>query len=189
MAVGWSPLGSYSDTSLKAMPPSLFSGRGGPVRHEQRQAARDQRMRGDHRLLGQHLARALGALVRLGQDGVEATPSCLEAARGRRRVAQRGEGGGRGAAGTAPAAPRRSRPRPERLVSGVPPAASAGGGGGLPDLPREGRGLGVVSETRELRVSRGDARAERVRENGASADLGGGAWGRYMARGRGGGKL
>ena len=29
MAVGWSPFGSYSDTSLKATPPSLFSGRGG----------------------------------------------------------------------------------------------------------------------------------------------------------------
>jgi hypothetical protein len=33
----------------------------------------------------------------------------------------------------------------ERLVSGVPPAPSTGGAGGLPDLPREGRGLGVVS--------------------------------------------
>ena len=29
MAVGWSPLGSYSDTSVKATPPSDFSGRGG----------------------------------------------------------------------------------------------------------------------------------------------------------------
>ena len=33
----------------------------------------------------------------------------------------------------------------ERRVSGVPLRASAGGGGGLPDLPREGRGRGVVS--------------------------------------------
>ena len=33
----------------------------------------------------------------------------------------------------------------ERRVSGVPLSASAGGGGGLPDLPREGRGRGVVS--------------------------------------------
>src|SRR5215207_706831 len=43
----------------------------------------------------------------------------------------------------------------ERLVSGVPAPVSAGAAGGLPDLPREGRGLGVVSETRCLDVSRG----------------------------------
>ena len=36
----------------------------------------------------------------------------------------------------------------ERLVSGVPPARSAGGGAGLPDLPREARGRGVVSGPR-----------------------------------------
>src|SRR5205807_5608553 len=41
----------------------------------------------------------------------------------------------------------------ERLVSGVPPARSAGGGDGLPDLPREGRGFGVVSETGGLVAS------------------------------------
>jgi hypothetical protein len=39
------------------------------------------------------------------------------------------------------------------LVSGVPSARSMGGGGGLPDLPRDGRGRGVVSETRDLVVS------------------------------------
>jgi hypothetical protein len=31
------------------------------------------------------------------------------------------------------------------LVSGVPLTPSRGGAGGLPDLPREGRGLGVLS--------------------------------------------
>src|SRR4249920_3676660 len=41
----------------------------------------------------------------------------------------------------------------DRLVSGVPPARSAGGGAGLPDLPREARGRGVVSETRAFGVS------------------------------------
>jgi hypothetical protein len=34
------------------------------------------------------------------------------------------------------------------FVVGVPLAVSPGGGAGLPDLPRDGRGLGVVSETR-----------------------------------------
>ena len=57
------------------------------------------------------------------------------------------EGGGnarrQGPAGTARCAS--AKPLAERLVSGVPPAPSAGGGGGLPDLPREGRGRGVVS--------------------------------------------
>ena len=64
------------------------------VRLERRHAARDQRVRRDHRLLGQHLAGALGALVRLGQDGVERRRHALDAARGRGGVAQRGEGGG-----------------------------------------------------------------------------------------------
>ena len=66
----------------------------------------------------------------------------------------------------------------ERRVSGVPPAPSTGGGDGLPDLPREGRGRGVLS--------RSDAPAERSREDGASADLGGEAWGIYGAGRRGG---
>ena len=136
-------------------------------------------MRGDHRLLGQHLARALGALVRLGQDGVERRrhvsmlreggPELRSAGRVR-PVADSpppcGEGLGvgelavrlrsplpvpppRGGRGRPPTGAGRNgaldsaKPRAERLVSGVPPAPSAGGGGGLPDLPREGRGLGV----------------------------------------------
>jgi hypothetical protein len=43
----------------------------------------------------------------------------------------------------------------DRRVSGVPPEPSRGGAGGLPDLPREGRGRGVVSETRALDPSLG----------------------------------
>jgi hypothetical protein len=39
---------------------------------------------------------------------------------------------------------------PKPRVPGVPPAVSAGGAGGLPDLPRDGRGRGVVSETRDF---------------------------------------
>ena len=35
---------------------------------------------------------------------------------------------------------------PKPLVPGVPTAVSAGGAGGLPERPREGRGFGVVSE-------------------------------------------
>jgi hypothetical protein len=38
-----------------------------------------------------------------------------------------------------------ANPLAERLVAGVPATPSAGGAGGLPDLPREGRGRGVVS--------------------------------------------
>jgi len=68
----------------------------------------------------------------------------------------------------------------------------------LPDLPREGRGLGVVSRsgapaerTREdgasdLGVERGDAEAARLRGAGASSrgpDLGGRGMGRNMGRG------
>jgi hypothetical protein len=45
-----------------------------------------------------------------------------------------------------------AKPRAERFVSGVPPACSSGGAAGLPDLPREGRGLGVMSDSRNLDV-------------------------------------
>ena len=121
---------------------------------------------GDHRLLGQHLARALGALVRLGQDGVERRRHALDAARGRRGVAQRGQGGGRRAAGTAPAAPRRSPAAVERRVSGVPPAPSTAGATACRTCRARGAGAGW---------SRG-------------ANSGGGAWGIYGA-GRGGGQL
>ena len=78
----------------------------------------------------------------------------------RRRGGWRADAGRNGACGASakPAAA-------ERLVSGVPPARSAGGGAGLPDLPREGRGRGVVS---------------------GAVIWGGGAWGRYMAWGGGG---
>ena len=50
-----------------------------------------------------------------------------------------GIGGKNGACGASP------RALAERLVSGVPLTPSRGGAGGLPDLPREGRGRGVVS--------------------------------------------
>ena len=60
-------------------------------------------------------------------------------------------------------------PLADRLVSGVPPTPSRGGAGGLPDLPRDGRGRGVVSETRDF-----------------ECPWGCGAWGIYGAgRGRG----
>ena len=68
----------------------------------------------------------------------------------------------------------RPRAAAERFVSGVPAALSTGGAAGLPDLPREGRGLGVVS------------RGARGREAGASSrgpDLGGRGMGRNMGRG------
>ena len=42
---------------------------------------------------------------------------------------------------------------PKPLVPGVPAVVSDGGAGGLPDLPREARGRGVVSETRGEDVS------------------------------------
>jgi len=60
----------------------------------------------------------------------------------------------------------------ERLVSGVPLRASAGGGGGLPDLPREGRGRGVVS-----------------RAGAGAGDLGGRGMGELYGVGWGGGKF
>ena len=89
-------------------------------------------------------AGTLGALVRLGQDGIQR----------RRHVSMLRDGGpvlrraGRVEGGRGQE--RRLRRLGEalaleRLVSGVPPAPSTGGAGGLPDLPREGRGLGVVS--------------------------------------------
>lgn len=66
-----------------------------------------------------------------------------------------------GACGASP------KPLPRRLVSGVPAEVSRGGGGGLPDLPREARGWGVVSALRE------DVAAERTREDGTSSRVGG----------------
>ena len=96
MAVGWSPLGSYSDTSLKATPPSDFSGRGGRCGMNCGRLPDTSGMAGDHRLLGQHLARALGALVRLGQDGVQRRRHVADAARRRPDVAQGGQGRGGG---------------------------------------------------------------------------------------------
>ena len=147
MAVGWSPLGSYSDTSLKAMPPSLFSGRGGRCGVN---GGCSPDTSGCVAIIGcsaSTCARPLGALVRLGQDGVEGSRHALDTARGRAACA--GRGGWRARrAGTAPAAPRRSPAAAERLVSGVPPARSTGGAGGLPDLPREGRGRGWCRRAR-----------------------------------------
>jgi hypothetical protein len=55
-------------------------------------------------------------------------------------------------------------PPPDRLVSGVPAALSIGGAAGLPDLPREGRGRGVVS-----RSDVGERENARVREADASS--------------------
>ena len=51
---------------------------------------------------------------------------------------------------------------PKPRVPGVPAAVSEGGAGGLPDLPRDGRGRGVVSETRGL----GDVSLGRVAGHG-----------------------
>jgi hypothetical protein len=67
------------------------------------------------------------------------------------------------------------------LVSGVPAAVSAGGAGGLPDLPREARGRGVVSDFGgrgmgeiygvELRVEQRDARGIRSRRERKPRDV------------------
>ena len=205
MAVGWSPLGAYSDTILKLMPPSDFSGRGGrcgvnsgrlpetsgcaaiigcwastwrarSLRScglassalsdavmssmlrdggpEARRAGRVERARrgsgrapgsplpacgerasGEGRGTASHSLRALelapaphpiplpALMERCGEVGV---------ARGE------GEAGRNGACDSA-------KPLEECLVSGVPPTPSRGGAGGLPDLPREARGRGVLS--------------------------------------------
>jgi hypothetical protein len=89
----------------------------------------------------------------------------------------RGEGEGRnGALDSA-----RPRAAAERLVSGVPAALSTGGAAGLPDLPREGRGLGVVSRGG---VEREDAEGARLR---VVPELGGRGMGRNMGRGAGAG--
>ncbi len=137
----------------------------GPVRDELRQAARHQRVRGDHRLLGQHLARALGALVRLGQDGVERRRHALDAARGRADLAQRGEGGRAWRAGTAPAAPRRSPARRNAASPACRRRALRAAGTACRICRARGGGAGWCrGQTR---------RPSAVREDGASPDLGG----------------
>ena len=142
MAVGWSPLGSYSDTSLKATPPSDFSGRSRPVRHELRQAARHQRMRRRSSAArpaprAPRSERSCG-LARMAFSDAVMSPMLREGGPVLRSAGKVDGLAGRNGACGASAKPCAV----ERLVSGVPPAPSAGGAGGLPDLPREGRGRG-----------------------------------------------
>ena len=152
----------------------------GPVRDELRQAARHQRMRGDHRLLGQHLARALGALVRLGEDGVERRRHALDAARGRPDLAQRGEGGRARRAGTAPAAPRRSPARWNAASPACRRRPLRAGGTACRTCRARGGGAGWCRGRRAGRAF--------TRGRGVGGFRGAGHGG-YMARERRGGKL
>ena len=65
-----------------------------PVRCEGALGAGHQRVRGQHRLLGEHGAGAVGALVRAGEQGIEARRHVGEVAGGRGGIAEGGEGGG-----------------------------------------------------------------------------------------------
>ena len=129
------------------MPPSRLLRARRAVRRERRLVAGDERVRRQHRLLRQHL---LGAL----RSARRAWPA---ARRGSARSCSPAMRAGAAPAGAAPAASaeaaRRNRrpavaPRRSRAgLVGVPAAVSAGGAGGLPDLPREARGFGVVSDS------------------------------------------
>ena len=148
MAVGWSPLGSYSDTSLKATPPSDFSGRGGRCGMN---CGRLPDTSGWPAIIGcsASTARARSerscGLARMAlSDAVML--SMLREGGPTWRSAGRVDGlAGRNGACGASAKPWDTAWAAERRVSGVPPAPSTGGAGGLPDLPREGRGRGVLS--------------------------------------------
>ena len=144
MAVGWSPLGSYSDTSLKATPPSDFSGRGGRCGMN---SGRLPDTSGCAAIIGCSASTCLAFSERscgLASSALRLAVmlSMLREGGPTWRSAGRvdGDAGRNGACG-ASANPCAT----ERRVSGVPPAPSTGGGAGLPDLPREGRGRGVLS--------------------------------------------
>ena len=155
MAAGWSPLGVMSETIWKAMPPSLFSGRGGRCGVN---AGMPPDTSGCAAIIGCWLStsrarseRSAGLASSALRDAVmsaklrEGGPVLRRAGR-----VERLAGGGDGVANSDAAAGRNGAcgasanpAAADRLVSGVPPARSAGGGGGLPDLPREARGFGV----------------------------------------------
>ncbi len=93
MAVGWSPLGSYSDTSLKAMPPSDFSGRGGRCGMN---AGRLPDTSGCAAIIGCSASTWRARSERscgLARMRVERRRHALDAARRRADLAQGGEGG------------------------------------------------------------------------------------------------
>ncbi len=183
MAVGWSPLGSYSDTSLKATPPSDFSGRSGRCGMN---CGRLPETSGCVAIIGCSAStwrarseRSCG-LARMALSDAVMLSMLRE---GGADLAQRGEGGGRGGQ------ERRLRRLGEALRGGTPRLRRAAGAlygrrGRLAGFAARGAGArgGVAGGS-------GAGRAERSREDGASADLGGRGMGRYMARERRGGKL
>ena len=130
MAVGWSPLGSQVRHDAEGDAALALLGPRRPVRREGAPVARHQRVRGQHRLLRQHLAGALGALVRAGQQRIEAGRHVREVAGRRAGVAQGGKGGGD------PPCPLRDRSpsplwggvrgggNPDRRCSAIPPSLS-----------------------------------------------------------------
>ena len=127
MACGWSPRGSYSETSWNGMPALGLLRPRRAVRHEHRQAAGDERVRGEHRLALEQGAGALGALVRAREEGVERGGEGGVALAGARRgLAQRGE------RTCSRAACASSLPR---LAGGEPSRTGEGRGGGDPERP------------------------------------------------------
>ena len=156
MAVGWSPLGSYSDTSLKAMPPSLLSGRGGRCGVNVGMppdtsgwlaiigcSASTCRARSERSCGRARMAFRLAVMLSMLREG---GPTARSAGR------VEGDVGRNGACGAS------AKPcAAERLVSGVPPA------------PLDGR---------RRRLARLAARGARA---GGAVARACGAWGRYMA--------
>src|SRR5262245_35791016 len=166
IACGWSPRGSYSAMRSKATPPSDFSGRGGRCGinvgmlpqtrgwlasigcRASTSRARCERSCGRaskalRLAVMSNTARAEGLVWRsAGRMGFAvsepaAEPLALAAAIAPTASPPRSWCAGAGAGTREPLA--------ARLVVGVPLTPSTGGAGGLPDLPREGRGRGVVS--------------------------------------------
>ena len=171
------------------MPPSDFSGRSGPVRHEHRHAAGDQRMAGDHRLAREQLAGALGALLGLGEQRVQRRAGREVLGLGPHR-AERGEGGAR--VGVVRRRAARGRARQERRLRRLAETAGAGRADGrlgrrrgrLARLAARGAwaGCGVCAPMQRPSVARTVRRRRSCRRHAnprASRISGGGAWGEY----------